>query len=553
MILTDTEESRRLDKRAMEDWGLPEMVLMENAGASVVVLTDGEVTWDGAFAVIVCGTGNNGGDGFVIARHAAAKGAKVMVLLMGDESHMSEAGKCYRAMVEKMDIPVIAIEKAADWISYIYKADILVDALIGTGLSRDVEGEKAAMIRLMNEAPGTAISVDIPSGLSSDTGAPMGIAVEADYTVALGALKRGHVLYPGKECCGKLLYSPIGIPDKAREGFPVQLFGCKEAAAFLPQRNMISHKGKNGFLAILAGSVGMEGAALLAGQGALYAGGGKIAVIAPKAAADKLALKLPELMVSYLPARYTLRDLIPEEFWCSDPHADEFGCDIEDDFDDEPEYLSDEGSEPPCFVQAMMDALKEKWDAYDVLAIGPGLGRGEKTQEFVSSVLREWGKPIVVDADALFAIKKKEIDLKTLPGDLILTPHVGEFAHLTGLSPKEIEAHRIDAAISFAKENHVTLVLKGAPTVTALPDGRAYVNTTGNPGMATGGMGDTLTGIITALVGQGLSAEEAAPLGVYLHGLAADLLAQEIPVGYTASQVAEMVPKARADLVISDQ
>ncbi len=549
MILTSTEESRALDKRAMEDWGFPEMVLMENAGASVVELTASHVTWDGAFVVIVCGTGNNGGDGFVIARHVAAKGAKVMVLLMGDESHMSEASKCYRAMVEKMEIPVIAIEKAADWISYIYKADILVDALIGTGLSRDVEGEKAAMIRLMNEAPGAVISVDIPSGLSSDTGAPMGIAVEADYTVALGAIKRGHVLYPGKACCGKLLYSPIGIPDKAREDFPVQLFGKEEAAALLPQRNMISHKGKNGFLAILAGSVGMEGAALLAGQGALYAGGGKIAVITPKAAADKLALKVPELMVSYLPARYTLEDLIPEEFWCHDPQEDELACETKD----EPEYLSDEGMEPPCFEQAMMSALKEKWDAYDVLAIGPGLGRREKTQEFVSSALSEWEKTLIVDADALFAIKEKEIDLKSLPGDLILTPHVGEFAHLTGLSPKEIEAHRIDAAISFAKENQVTLVLKGAPTVTALPDGRAYVNTTGNPGMATGGMGDTLTGIITALVGQGLPSEEAAPLGVYLHGLAADLLAKEIPVGYTASQVAEMVPRAREALVISGQ
>lgn len=545
MILTTTEESRALDKRAMEDYGLPEMVLMENAGASVVTLTADYVTWDGAFVVVLCGSGNNGGDGFVIARHAAARGAKVMVLLMGDESHMSEASKCYRSILEKMDCPVITIEKAADWISYIYKADILVDALIGTGLSRHVEGEKAAMIRLINEAPGTVISVDIPSGLSSDSGEPMGIAVEADYTVALGSVKRGHILYPGKEYCGKLLYSPIGIPDKAREDFPVQLFDENAAAAFLPQRNMISHKGKNGFIAILAGSVGMEGAALLAGQGALYGGGGKIAVIGPKAVADTLAAKLPELMVSSLPARYTLEELIPEEFWCPDARAD-IADGGENEIEDESRYLSDEGMEAPCFVPAMMSELKEKWDAYDVLAVGPGLGRREGTQEFVSAILHEWTKKLIVDADALFAIKEKEIDMKSLPGELILTPHVGEFAHLTGLSPKEIEAARVDHAISFAKENQVTLVLKGAPTVTALPDGRAYVNTTGNPGMATGGMGDTLTGIIAAMAGQGLPAGEAAALGVYLHGLAADLLAEETPVGYSASQVAKMVPKARA-------
>ncbi len=203
----------------------------------------------------------------------------------------------------------------------------------------------------------------------------------------------------------------------------------------------------------------------------------------------------------------------------------------------------------PELMVSSLPALKEKWDAYDVLAVGPGLGRRERTQEFVSAVLHEWTKKLIVDADALFAIKEKEIDLKSLPGELILTPHVGEFAHLTGLSPKEIEAARVDYAISFAKENQVTLVLKGAPTVTALPDGRAYVNTTGNPGMATGGMGDTLTGIIAAMAGQGLPAGEAAALGVYLHGLAADLLAEETPVGYSASQVAKMVPKARAQVL----
>ncbi len=554
MILTSTEESRTLDKRAMEDYGLPEMVLMENAGASVVALTAHRVDWAGAFAVVVCGTGNNGGDGFVIARHAMARGARVMVLLMGDESHMSEASRLYRGILEKMDVPVIAIDKAADWISYIYKADILVDALIGTGLSKDVTGEKAAMIRLMNEAPGTVISVDIPSGLSSDTGAPMGVSVEADYTVALGSIKRGHVLYPGKEMVGELLYSPIGIPEKARADFPVHLATAEEIAEVMPHRNMISHKGKNGFLAILAGSAGMEGAALLAGQGALHAGGGKVAILTVKEAADKLAAKVPELMVSHLQARLTWEDLASDDFPIPDDLADlfdEFEDDFDDEDDEEEDYLTDEGMEPDCFLPAMTAALEEKWDAYDVLAIGPGIGRDEKTQAFVAYVLTHWKKKIIVDADALFAIGEMKINLKSLPGEIILTPHVGEFAHLTGLSPKEIEAHRIDAAISFAKKNHVVLVLKGAPTVTAFPDGRAYVNTTGNPGMATGGMGDTLTGIITAMAGQGLTIEDAAMTGVYLHGLAADLLAEETPVGYTASEVAGKVPEAMA--AVSDQ
>jgi hydroxyethylthiazole kinase-like uncharacterized protein yjeF len=323
----------------------------------------------------------------------------------------------------------------------------------------------------------------------------MGLAVMADYTVALESYKRCHVLSPGHEYCGKVLYSAIGLPAAVGRSLPVSLIEEREVGNLLPLRERMCHKGKNGF-------IGMEGAALLAGQGALHAGAGKVAVVTVPKAAAVIAGKVPELMVSSV-------------------------------------------GDSDFFTSAMAEEVLQKAEVYDVLAIGPGLGRDAETGRFVKEILTRWRKPIIVDADALYAVKEMEIDLARCPGQLILTPHVGEFAHLTGRTVAEAERERIDGAIAFAMERGVTLVLKGMPTVIAAKDGFAYVNETGNPGMATGGMGDTLTGIIAALVGQEMDPEPAAICGVYLHGLAGDLLVKETPVGYTASDVARMVPRAR--------
>ena len=330
----------------------------------------------------------------------------------------------------------------------------------------------------------------------------MGLAVMADYTVALESYKRCHVLSPGHEYCGKVLYSAIGLPAAVGHSLPVSLIEEREVGNLLPLRERMCHKGKNGFIGIIAGSAGMEGAALLAGQGALHAGAGKVAVVTVPKAAAVIAGKMPELMVSSV-------------------------------------------GDSDFFTSAMAEEVLQKAEAYDVLAIGPGLGRDVETQRFVKEILTRWRKLIIVDADALYAVKEMEINLARCPGQLILTPHVGEFAHLTGRTAAEAERERIDGAISFAMDREVTLVLKGMPTVIAAKDGFAYVNVTGNPGMATGGMGDTLTGIIAALAGQEMDPEPAAICGVYLHGLSGDLLAREIPVGYTASDVARMVPRAR--------
>lgn len=509
--ITTADESRSLDREAMKSYGFPEAVLMENAGSDVVSLIQPEIDWKGKSVVVVCGTGNNGGDGFVIARYLCALTASVAVLLCGNEAHMSETARLYRRIVEKMGVQVIPVSEDTDWETPLESADVIVDALIGTGLSREVSGVKAEVIEMMNASHASVVSVDVPSGLSSDTGEPMGLAVMADYTVALESYKRCHVLSPGQEYCGKVLYSAIGLPaavGRSGRSLPVSLIEEREVRNLLPLRERMCHKGKNGFIGIIAGSAGMEGAALLAGQGALHAGAGKVAVVTVPKAAAVIAGKVPELMVSSV-------------------------------------------GDSDFFTSAMAEEVLPKAEAYDVLAIGPGLGRGAETGRFVKEILTRWRKPIIVDADALYAVKEMEIDLARCPGQLILTPHVGEFAHLTGRTAAEAERERIDGAIAFAMERGVTLVLKGMPTVIATADGFAYVNVTGNPGMATGGMGDTLTGIIAALVGQEMDPEPAAICGVYLHGLSGDLLARETPVGYTASDVARMVPRAR-EMVTGD-
>lgn len=506
MILTTANEARDLDSRVMKEYGIPEEVLMENAGASAAALLKERIYWDGAFTVIVCGTGNNGGDGFVMARYVQNEGAQVLVLLMGNPDHMGKAASMYRAAAEKMGIPIIPVEKAEDGAEYLEKADIIIDALIGTGLSKAVKGEKAALISLINDSRAVVVSVDIPSGLVSDTGRAEGAAVRADFTVALGSVKRGHVLYPGNEYTGTLLYSAIGMPCGAFAKYPVRLTEKEDVRRTLPVRSRISHKGNNGFIGIFAGSEGMEGAALLTGQGALYAGGGKIAVNTVGKAKDALTAKIPELMVSSL-------------------------------------------GDSSFFTEDMAEEALQKAEAYDVMALGPGLGREKKTQKFVQRLIEKWEKPMVLDADALFAAAECGISFRDVPGQYILPPHIGEFCRLTGLTAAEAEKERIDAAREFAEKQQVVLLLKGAPTVIACPDGRAWVNPTGNPGMAAGGMGDTLTGIIAALCGQGQTPEEAAVCGAYLHGLAGDLAAAKTPVGYRASDVARLIPQARASVM----
>lgn len=506
MILTTTEEARQLDTIAMERYGIPEAVLMENAGREAACLFSQHVDWDGMDTLVICGTGNNGGDGFVAARYAAMQGAFVQILLMGNESHMSDASRLYRHATEQMGIGVVAIQTAEEAKPFIDQADCIIDALIGIGLraGNRVEGEKAELIRQINESKAVILALDVPSGMIADTGQAAGAVVNADYTVTMGSIKRGLLLYPGSEYAGTLFYTDIGIPDEAREKFSVTLMQKEQVREVLPVRSRIAHKGTGGHVCIAAGSYGMEGAGLLSAGGALLSGAGKVSLLSPSRAAAAMVGHFPEVMVS----------------------------------------AAGEGG---AFTEEMEKTVLAHAAQASVLAIGPGIGRAEGTGEFVKQVIENAAVPLVIDADGLYWMARREIHFSR--GMAVLTPHVGEFSRLTGYSAADIEAHRIDYAKEYAMKHSVVLVLKGAPTVTALPDGRAFVNTTGNPGMATGGMGDTLTGIISSLIAQGMDMGLAACAGVYLHGLAGDLAAETKTIGFTASELASFLPAAREEVM----
>ncbi len=467
MKILTAAEARALDARVMGEYGMAEATLMKAAGTAVARILAERTDVRGSKVCVVCGTGNNGGDGFVCAKRLQKMGAKVCVLLFGDAGHMGESAKKFRRAAEKAGIPVSEIAAAAEAETLLSEADTIIDALIGTGLTSGVAGEKAELIEMMNASGAVMISVDVPSGMSADTGDIPGVCVHADVTVALGTPKRCHILSPAEEFCGEIVCEDIGMPEEAREDFPV--------------------------------SVVSE---LLSAQGALRAGGGKVALLAPGAAARQLAGRIPEIMV---------RGVSDENF----------------------------------FTERSGEEVLSAAEAYDAIVLGPGLGRRPETMHVVTDILKRLAKPMVLDADALFAIAECHVSLKDMPGRYILTPHVGEFSRLTGISSKEVEARRIEAAVTYAKETNSIVVLKGVPTVTADPTGVAWLNPTGNPGMAAGGMGDTLTGIIAALIGQGAALLPAAYAGVYWHGAAGNLMAIDGPIGYTASELAGKLPLAR--------
>lgn len=502
MVLLDAKEASQLDNEIMEKWKIKEETLMENAGAKLVQIMQKYIKWENKKISIICGSGNNGGDGYVAARYLKNLNAKVKILENGNMEKQGKAAKLYREIAHKMGIPIIHIQNARELKEKLYGEEIIIDALIGSGLKKSVQGEKLKIIETLNEFKGIIISVDIPSGLSATSGTSETTCVHADYTITMGTLKRGQILYPGIEYCGKTLIADIGYPYAESEKYPVKIFDKKTAKKIIPKRNKISHKGKNGHIGIFAGACGMEGAALLAALGALYAGSGKISLNTVEEVAKTIIGKIPEIMVN------TLED-------------------------------------SKYFTKKSIKTALENIKKYDTTVIGPGLGRNIETQKFVEEILMNCDSKIIVDADAIYAISKLKTELKKCKGKIILTPHVGEFSTLTGKSKKEIEENRIDETIKYAKENKVTLVLKGYPTIIADENGNAFVNISGNPGMASGGMGDVLCGITATMNAQIENTLNATAIAVYMHGKSGDILLKEKSIGYTASKLAENLPNVR--------
>jgi NAD(P)H-hydrate epimerase len=473
-------EMRAVDAAAARD-GMPGAVLMENAGEALARAAASVVGPHGRFFVL-CGPGNNGGDGLVVARKLAAQGHPVFVELMGPpESLRDEPARNLEALIASGVTPAPIGDELA-----IGPGDVVIDALLGTGLSRPPEGaigDAIGRISAWRATGAMVVSADLPSGLDSDTGEAYAPSVTADVTVSFGYLKLGQALEPGVSRCGRVELVDIGIPPRAAHAVlsepPVWLLEERDVRGRLPRRGPDTHKGTYGHLLVVAGSRGKSGAAALAGLGALRAGAGLVTVATRPEALVPVMQHAPELM----------------------------GLE-----------LSNEGALGPRDLNALLDAAEGK----SALVIGPGIARDEGTTRLLSALLEELSVPCVLDADALNALAGHLEILRAAKADLLLTPHPGEMGRLLGLDARAVQQARVRTARAFAQEHGVTLVLKGARTLIARDDGAVFINPTGNPGMATGGTGDILAGVCGALLAQGVSAEDAAVASAYVHGLAGD-------------------------------
>lgn len=514
MKIFSGEMMQRIDRRAIEEFGVPGIDLMERAGqgcADEILARFGK----GAvrLALIVAGKGNNGGDGFVIARLLRKAGWEVRVFVLARQEEISGDA---RTNLEKLDNggllfcdPAKGLKPHADELG---NATVIVDALLGTGLGNDVRGVYAEAIEKMNRAGRPVLAVDIPSGIEAGTGRALGTAVRASVTVTFAALKVGHLLSPGREHCGEVRLVDIGIPARVvEEAKGIEFVDGSLARSILRRRSPNAHKGDFGHCLILAGATGKTGAAAMAANSAVRTGSGLVTLAVPASLNHVLEVKTTEAMT--MPLHDAGTGWLADHSW-----------------------------------PVIADILQGK----DAVAVGPGIGRHPETVSLVRLLVEDVENPLVIDADGLNAIADDVAVLhRKRSSAVVLTPHPGELARLSGMSVADIERDRLAAASAFAGQYGVYLLLKGAGTVVASPDGSISVNGSGNPGMASGGMGDVLTGVIVSLLGQGYHPVDACRLGVYIHGYAADLVASEKgEIGMSAVDVQEKLPYAFKNLVI---
>ncbi len=505
MKIATAQEMRNIDRRAVRDFGIPGVVLMENAAAAAAM--EMEKFFDGLAGVkvgVVCGKGNNGGDGLALARRLRIRGVPVRVALLAPFAALSGEAKVNLGVLRKTDVEIVqhASERVlADILSW---SDIVVDALLGVGLSSVLRGAYARAVELINGAGRPVAAMDIPTGIDADRGRVMGKAVRADLTVTMGLLKRGLVLHPGADYAGTVRVADLGIPPEVieKESIAVSLLDRASVPA-VGRRESDAHKGDFGHLMVIAGSPGKAGAAVMAARGALRAGAGLVSVATPNNLVPVIQSQISESMC--IPAAESLEGTLG------------IGA----------------GEE-----------LAKAAGAMDACALGPGLSTHFETAQVVRDLVQRVTVPLVIDADGLNALVGHTDILKRAKARVIVTPHPGEMGRLLGMPGAAVQQDRIGIATEFAKKYNVVVVLKGAATVVALPDNTVFINSTGNPGMATGGTGDVLTGMLAGLLAQGYTAEQAACFGVYLHGLAGDLAAKE--KGETAMIAGDLIEKIPA-------
>nr|WP_320191057.1 NAD(P)H-hydrate dehydratase [uncultured Desulfobacter sp.] len=518
MIIVTTEQMQQMDKNTIETFGIPGRVLMENAGRGALEMLSDYFDFEGGRVAVVAGRGNNGGDGFVIGRYLMEMGVSVSFFLLSSRDRVQGDAKANMDLVldlmpehslsQFIEIPDKASLDEATEILEDY--NLFVDAIFGTGLNSDVRGIYRHVIELINDSGKSVFSVDIPSGINADTGAVCGVAIQADATATFAFAKAGHILYPGNFHTGNLEVIDIGIPGHIVKAQSPNIFLPEphDISGLIPARDFNAHKGSFGHLLVLAGSPGKTGAAALCANAAMRTGAGLV------------TLGVPEKLMP------VMEPMVIEPMTTALAQTPSGGLDA-------------------AALDDIITLLADK----AALALGPGIGTDSGTGELIKSILAISSVPMVIDADGLNCIAKELDILNTVKAPVILTPHPGEMARLTGKTTEDIQHNRMATARKFAEKYKVILVLKGAQTLVACPDGTVSICPTGNPGMACGGMGDVLTGIIAAFLAQNLPPESAALAGVYAHGLCGDLLAEDHTFGFSASDMVASIPQAINTLI----
>lgn len=502
MKVSSVAEMRQMDRTAIERYGIPELLLMENAGLAVQRVIRRHWPETHRRWLVLCGIGNNGGDGLVVARLLHSLGHPVQVMILGDPARYGDTAAVNYTALMALGPPVALVSAPEDVTHSLAQCDGVVDGLLGTGITRAVDGLYAAVIEAVNAAGKPVVSIDIPSGVNGDTGQVMGKAVRADHTVSFGLPKLGNLLYPGYDLGGTFWVSPISFPPALYDG-PGLTAATNEPVA-LPRRDPAGHKGSFGEALFVAGAANYYGAPYFSSMAFLKAGGGYSRLATPAGLAPRIAARAGEVV-----------------------------------------YLPQAETESGAPARSNLDGLLKTIEKMDFVVAGPGTSLDEEAQALLRDLAAQCDKPLLLDGDGLTAISRDRNIVTSRHAPTILTPHTGEMARLTGLTATEIERNRVTVLRRAAAELNAIIVLKGAHSLIGDPDGRVYINLSGNAGMATAGSGDVLTGAIAAMAGLGLPVAEAVRQGVFVHGLAGDLAAaSQGQDGMTAQDILEALPAA---------
>lgn len=502
MKVSSVAQMRQMDRRAIDEDGIPELLLMENAGLAAVQMMAQQYALHGQRWLILCGVGNNGGDGLVVARQLHSRGALVQIVLLGDSAKFGEAAAANLAMVEQMQLPLLQASSMESIGTRLATCTVVVDGLLGTGITRPVAGLYAEVIDAVNTSGKPVVSLDIPSGVNGDTGQVMGTAIQAMQTITFGLPKAGNLLYPGYARSGQLWVTHIGFAPRLYTADGLHMATNDPVA--LPPRAVDGHKGTFGDTLVIAGAGSYYGAPYFSALACMKAGGGYVRLATPASVAPVIAARAAELV-----------------------------------------YLPQDETAAHSLAASNKAGLVEMASKLDFVVMGPGTSLEAETQGLLRDLVVEIEQPLLIDGDGLTAVSHAPELLRQRTAPTVLTPHMGEFARITGLETGAIQADRVAALRQACVDLNAVIVLKGAHSLIGYPDGRVYINLSGNSGMATAGSGDVLTGTIAAMAGLGLDFDDAVRMGVFVHGVAGDLAAaSKGEDGMTAQDILDALPEA---------